>query len=126
MMVLCITSAPVDQKEIRIDIVGEQGCVETLIVRREAVGFSVYDGEEKALTVVPKDGTENVFICSNDAGQSWTVDLAGGIKDFDVLKLRTEAPLKLKATAGERILVTRSGSVCYFTPDSHEHTYVVH
>ena len=130
MMVLCVTSAPVDQQEIRIDLVGDRGYVDTMIVRREEVGFTVHDERNgklvKFVTIVPKDGAENVFICTDHKGRSQTVDLGQGIKGLDVSKLKTAIRLRLKARDGENIAVDRSGNVCFITPGSQKQTYVVH
>ena len=130
MMVLCVTSAPVDQQEIRIDLLGSRGYVDTMIVRREEVGFTVHDEMNgklvKFMTIVPKDGAENAFIVTDVKDDSETVDLAQGIQNLSVSKLRTEPRLRLKATDGESIAVDRSGNVTFITSGQQKQTYVVH
>ena len=130
MMVLCVTSAPVDQQEIRISVVEDRGYSDTMIVRREKVGFTVHDDMNgklvKFMTIVPKDGAENAFVCTDHKGKSQTVDLTQGIEKLNVQKLRTKARLRLKATDGVSIAVDRSNSVTFITPDKLKQTYVVH
>ena len=129
-MVLCVSSAPVDRQEIRIDLVGDRGYVDTIIVRREDVGFTVHDEMNgklvKFATIVPKDGAENVFVCTDQNGKSETVDLAHGIVGLNLSELKTKIPLSLKTTDGGRIAVDRSKDVVFFTPSTLKRTYVVH
>jgi hypothetical protein len=130
MMVLCITSAPVNQQEIRIDVVEARGYLDTMIVRREKVGFTVHDEMNgkvvKFMTIVPKDGEENVFVCTDHKGKSQTVDLTQGIEGFNVQRLRTASRLRLHAADGVKITVDRSKKVLFITPDKLKRTYVVH
>jgi len=131
MMVLCVTSAPADQREIRIDVIGNRGYVDTLIIRREKVGFTVYDETNgklvKFATIVPKDGAENVFVCTDQKkGKSETIDLRKGIPGLKLPELRTKSRLRLKTTDGVRITVNRSKEVIFITPYKLKRTYVVH
>ena len=130
MMVLCATSAPVDQQELRIDLVGNRGYVDTMIVRREEVGFTVHDDMNgklvKFMTIVPKDGTENVFVCTDHKGKSETVDLTQGIEGLNLSDLRTKSRLRLKAKDGVNVAIDRSKEVVFITPDKLKRTYVVH
>ncbi len=130
MMVLCVTSAPADQQEIRIDVVGAQGYVDTMIVRREDAGFTVYDemnGElVKLMTIIPKDGAENVFVCTDHKGKSETIDLAQAVKGFNSSYLKTKPRLRLKTSTGERIAVDHSKDVVFLTSSTLKRTYVVH
>ncbi len=130
MMVLCVTSTPVDQQETRIDIVGDRGYVNTMIVQREEAGFTVHDERNGKLnllmTIVPKNGEENVFICTDNQGESQTVDLGQGIKGLDLHKLRSGSRLRLETIDGDTIAVDRSGEVSYIKLDKAELTYVVH
>jgi hypothetical protein len=130
MMVLCVTSAPVDQQEVRIDVVGDRGYMDTMIVRREKVGFTVYDemGGKlvKFATLLPKDGAENVFVCTDSKGKSETVDLPRAIEGLKLPKLRAKTRLRLKTTDGVSIAVDRSKDVVFITPDKLKRTYVVH
>ena len=130
MMVLCISSAPVDQQEVRIDLVGDGGYVDTMIVRREEVGVTVYDEMNgkliEVVRIVPKDGTEYAFVCTDQEGKKETVDLARGIKDLNVPELRNKTRLRLKTTDGVNIAVDRSDDVLFVTPDRLKGTFVVH
>lgn len=130
MMILCVTSAPVDQQEIRIDLLGDRGYVDTLLVRREETGFAVYDEVDgkrvKVFTVVPKEGAENVFTITVDGGERQTVDLKRGIKELDIAELRTSSRLRLKTVDGQDIAVDRSGTVTFVTLGKPTQTYVVH
>lgn len=130
MMVLCVTSAPVDQPEIRIDVIQDGGYVDTMIVRREEVGFTVHDEMNgklvKFMTIVPKDGVENIFVCTDHKGKSATVDLNGQIEGLNVSHLRATPRLRLKATDGVNIAIDRSKEVVFITPDELKRTYVVH
>ncbi|WP_339748159.1 hypothetical protein [uncultured Rubinisphaera sp.] len=130
MMVLCVNAAPADQQEIRVDVVGNQGYVDTMIVRREEVGFTVHDEMNgklvRFLTIVPKDDAENVFVCTDHKSKSETVDLHQGIEGLNVSHLRTKPRLRLKATGGMNIAIDRSKEVVFITPDKLKRTYVVH
>jgi hypothetical protein len=130
MMVLCVTSAPVDQQEVRVDVVGDRGYMDTMIVRREEVGFTVYDEMNGKLVqvgrIIPKDGAKNVFICTNHKGKSETVNLVQGIPGLTPSDLRTKDRLRLKATDGVTIAMDRSKTVVFLTPDKLKRTYVVH
>lgn len=65
MMVLCVTSAPVDQQELRNDLLGDRGYVDTMIVRREQMGFTVHDDVNEKLvrfmTIVPGDMANTIL-----------------------------------------------------------------
>lgn len=129
MMVLCVTAAPVDQQEVRIDMIDAGSYVDTMIVRREKVGFTVYDEMNGKLVefarIVPKDGAENVYVVTR-MGKSEVVDLSNGIAAFDVEKLRTKNRLQLKTTDEDAITVQRSADVTYLTSKRMRRTYVVH
>jgi hypothetical protein len=130
MMVLCVTSAPVDQQEIRIDVIEDGAYVDTMIVRREEVGFTVHDEMNgklvKFMTIVPKDGVENALVCTDHKGKSGTVDLTQAIEGLDVSQLRTRPRLRLKAKDGVNFAIDRSNEVVFITPDKLKRTYVVH
>jgi hypothetical protein len=130
MMVLCVCSAPVDQQEVRIDLLGDRGYVDTMIVRREEVGFTIHGRRKRKLvklaTIVPKEGAENVFVCRDEKGNSETIDLAQGIEGLNVSELRTKDRLRLKTTDGGSIALNRSKDVLFLTPSVLKRTYVVH
>ena len=129
-MVLCVTAAPVDQQEIRVDFVSDRGYAETMIVQRAETGFNVYNEMDGSLVevmnVVPKQGADHVFVCTDREGNKETVDLAQGIIDFSAPKLKKETRLRLKARDGVKIAINRSDDVVFITPDKLRKTYVVH
>ncbi len=130
MMVLCVTSAPVDQQEVRIDVVGDRGYMDTMIVRREKVGFTVHDemnGKRVQIgTCVPKDGAEGVFVYTDLKGKSETVDLLKGIEALTLSDLRTKPRLRLKTIDGMSIALDRSKNLTFITPIRVGRTYVIH
>jgi len=130
MMVLCVTSAPVDQQEIRIDVIGHQGYIDTIIVRRQEVGFTVYDEMNgklvKFATIMPKEGAKNVFVCTSVKGKSETINLLQAIPGLKLSELRSKSRLRLKTTDGVAIAIDRSKNVVFMTPDGLKRTYVVH
>ena len=130
MMVLCVTSAPIDQQEVRIDVVGDRGYMDTMIVRREEVGFTVHDEMNGKLvqvgTIVPKDGAEGTFVYTDLKGKSETIDLLEGIQSLNLSDLRTKARLRLKATDGVSLSLDRSKNVIFITPNKLGRTYVIH
>ena len=130
MMVLCVTSAPVDQQEIRISVVADRGYMDTMVLRREEVGFTVHDEMNGKLvqigTIVPKDGSEVAFIYTDLKGKSETIDLLRAVQDLNLSDLRTKARLRLKATDGASIALDRSKNVTFITPDKLGRTYVIH
>jgi len=130
MMVLCVVFAPVDQQEFRIDLVRDRGYADTMIVRREDGGFGIYANKKgelaKHATITPKEGEAGVFIVTDAKGQSETVDLAQGIKDFDLEQLGARERLQLKTLDGDGITVQRSGKVTYITVDKSGDTFVLH
>ena len=130
MIVLSISSAPADRQEVRIDLIEERGYVDTAIVRREEAGFTVYDEMNgklvKFATIVPKDGAENVFVCTDLKGNVETIDLGQGIKRLKVSDLRTKPRLRLQTVDGGRIALDRSKDVTFLTASALKGTYVVH
>ena len=100
MIVLCIFAGPFSQdegkkeirKEIRIDLVGNKGYLDTLIVKRTEEGFTVYDEMNgklaEVVTIQPVKDKKHVYLCKDAKGKSETVDLAKSIIDFESLNLR--------------------------------------
>ena len=130
MIVLCTASAPSDQKEIQIDVVRDQGCIETMIIQREEIGFTVYkktDGKRiKFATIVPKDAAKNSFIFTSKAGTSVTISLEQAIQNFNLSDLKTKPTLLLKTNDGETIKVKRSKNLLFLSPSNLKCTYIVH
>jgi len=129
MMVLCVTAAPVEQQEIHVDLLSNGRFSTALVARREDTGFSIYKERKGKLAalgeIVPKKGVENVFVF-REGSKSETIDLANGLKEFDLAQLRSARRLRLKASGGSSIAVDRSGGVTYITIERGKKTYVVH
>jgi len=138
MMVLCIFAGPFDQKdaqkkgrkEIKIDLVGNRGYMDTLIVKRTEDGFTAYDEMNGKLaeiaTIQPVKGKKHVYLCKDAKGKSETVDLAKSIVDFESLNLRKAKRKILRLKDDSKIRFNRSGNVIYLTPSEQKRTYVVH
>jgi len=130
MMVLCILSAPADQRVIRVDVVGREGYIDTLIVRRSDEGFTVYDDMNGTLVkfaaIQPQEGSEGVFVCTDLKGNRETVDLSDAVPGLNVSQLRTESKVRLKTKAQVSIKIDRSGSVGFLKAESMNNMYVVH
>jgi len=129
MMVLCVTTAPVEQQKIHVDLLTDGRYSTALVVRRGDTGFSIYKERKGKLVelgaFVPKKGVENVFIFKEGSKRE-TIDLANGIKEFDLADLKSARRLRLKANGGSNISVDRSGGVTYITIERGKKTYVVH
>lgn len=134
MMVLCILAGPVGEdgqgKAILIDLVGERGYIDTMIIKSTEEGFAVYDemdGKlEKFATIHPVAGKKDVYICTYVKGESETVDLPKSIVNFGSIDLRKIKKKTLKLNNGFRIRIYRSADIVYLTPGGEKHTYVVH
>lgn len=129
MMVLCVIAAPVEQQKILVDLLTDGRYSTALVVRREDTGFLIYKERKGKLValgaIAPKKGVENVFIFKK-GNKSETIDLANGIKEFDLVQLRSARQLRLKASGGSSIAVDRNGGVTYITIERGKKTYVVH
>lgn len=130
MMVLCVAAAPVDQQEIRVDVVGDRGYMDTLVFRRTDTGFTVHDEMNgqwvQGATIEAKEGAKNIFVVTDQRGKSETIDLAGGIQMANLSELKTKVRIRLKTVDGINIALDRSKGVVFVTPDNLKRTYVVH
>lgn len=129
MMVLCLASSPPDQKDIRIDVVGDRGYIDTLIAQRTDAGWTVWDetnGKRAEVAKVTRvEGMQDAYVADSD-GKKETVRLSDTIVGFDPQQLRSAARLTLKAKDGTIIKLNRSGPVVFLTASSGKRTYVVH
>lgn len=129
-MVLCATAAPVDQQEIRLDILSSGGSLQTIVIRREERGFTIHEeGKEKLRkvgSILLKEGEKNVFIRELPSGKKDTIDLASEIKNFNVEDLRSQKRLRLKTSGGASFTVERSGKVTYFKFEGKKRTFITH
>ena len=80
----------------------------------------------KFMTIVPKEGADTVFVCTDHKGKTETVDLAQGIKGFNVSQLRAKTRLRLKTADGGRIALDRSKDLLFLNSIALKRTYVVH
>ncbi len=130
MMVLCVTATPSDQNEIQVSMVTDRGYMDTMIVRREDAGYAVYDEMNgdlvKLMTIIPKDGSENIFVCTDHNGRTQTVNLDEGIKDFNPAELRSKDRIRLKTSDGGKIALDRADKITFIKADAIKETYVLH
>jgi len=115
MIVLCIFTSPFNQdesktEEIRIDLIGKRGYVDTLIVKRIGEGFAVYDEmngklvkgaiiqpvKDKKYTYLCKDLTPNQSLTNSEDGNE-LVDLPKSIINFETLKLEKKKKETLRS-----------------------------
>jgi len=142
MIVLCLFAGPFSQekiqKEIRIDLVGDRGYVDTLIVKRTGESFTVYDemNEElaKCATILPVKDKKHVYICTdttpkktltNAKKRRETINLPKSIVNFESLNLRKTKRKTLRLKELPDIRFNRSANVIYLTPEKQKWTYVV-
>ena len=130
MMALCILSAPVEEQVIRVDVVGREGFIDTLIVQRSDEGFTVYDDMNgklvKFAVVQPQEGSKGVSLCTDLKGRQEVVDLSDAVAGLNVSERRAESKVRLKTTDQVSIKVDRNGSVSFLKAEPMNHTYVVH
>ena len=130
LVALCLVCGPADQPEIRVDLVGSRGLIDTLVVQQKNDVFTVYDemGSERVLfaTLERKSGKPGAFICTGPRGEKETIDLATAIEGFDAQDLQSGDRRTLKSNNGAQVTVARSGSVTYVTAAETARTYVVH
>ena len=130
MISLCIASASIDQKEIRVDVVEDRGYMDTIIVRREKIGYTVHDEMDGKLvhsaTILPKACPEDIYVYSDLKGKSETINLQQVIRELELPELRTKHQLRLESIDGVKIAVDRSKDVAFISHDKMNRTYVVH
>ena len=134
MMVLCILAGPASEKdmnkEILIDLIGERGYVDTMIVKRTDEGFTVYDEMNGKLVEVakiqPVEDKEFVYVCTDVKGKKEVVNLPESIVDFKSMDLSKAKKDVLKLKNGLEIRLSRSHDIVYLTSVEQKRTYVVH
>ncbi len=128
MIALCLLVGPANQKEVRVDLVGTRGLIDTLIAERTDEGFAVYDernrGHVPFLTLERRADKAGVFVAKGPKGQKDTVDLSAELARLDGLDRRTK--LVFKTEHGSEILLARSGAITYLTESRSDRTYAVH
>ena len=134
MIVLCILAGPLDEdnmeSELLVDLIGERGYVDTLIVKHADKGFIVYDEMNGKLVewakIQPVEGKKHVYICTDAKGKKEMVDLPQSIVDFKSMDLGKVKRDVLKLKDSYKIRMDRSAGVVYLTPMIQMRTYVVH
>jgi ATP-dependent Clp protease adapter protein ClpS len=130
LLVLSVIAAPSDLKEFRVDQIQTGGRVETIIVRRDDVGFTLLeqqaDRQVERGSIRPVAGKPSAFTLKLENGPEQTFDFAAGIQGFTVDALQKAQTLDLKAGDGVTIHVHRSGKAVYLTPSRGRITYSCH
>ena len=130
LMVLAALAAPDTVKEFRIDALGNDGFMGSMVVKRVDDGFTIFAEENDKLvefmTVrVSKDNPKeyNVVILGN---RKETINFDKDIKQFSLEKLRKEKQLTLDISDGTEARLNRSGSLIYLNHNQLKRTYVIH
>lgn len=134
MIVLCILSGPAGEndmdREILIDVIGERGYIDTMIVKRMDESLVVYGEMNFELMEVariqPLADRDHVYVGADVMGKKGMVDLPQLIVDFKSMDLSKAKKEVLKLKDGTEIRLNRSHDVVYLTPVEQKHTYVVH
>jgi len=130
MMVLAVIAAPSDLKEFRVDLIEQSGRIETLIVQRTDIGFTLLEQQGDKFvergSIRPVAGKQEVFALKLGNGPEKTIDLAAGIQGFTCDALQKARSVDLKASDGVKISVYRSGAAVYLTPEGKGITYACH
>ena len=134
MVVLCILAGSSGDKdleqEILIDVIGDRGYIDTVIVKRMDEGFAVYDEMGKELVEIgriqPLGGKDYVYVCTDAKGKEEVVNLPQSIVDFKSMDLSKANKDVLKLKEGNEIRLSRSRDIVYLTPVLQKRTYVVH
>ena len=77
-------------------------------------------------TIHPVAGKPDTYSIKLGAAPEQTIDIAAGIPGFNLEGLRKSQTLDLKVGDGVVILVQRSGSAVYLTPEKGRMTYACH
>ena len=130
LMVLAALSAPDSLKEFRMDAIGNDGYMGSMIVKRVDDGLTIYAEENNELvefmkiTVSKENPLEyNVVAFGN---KKETINFEKSIKQFNLEKLRKEKDLSLEISDGTKIKLNRSGKLIYLTHNQQKRTYVIH
>lgn len=130
MLVLCIFMGPAEQKQVRIDLIAENGYMDTLIVRRvegEIHVLDEVDGKRKRVGTIRLDAEQPyVYHCEMRGKEQEKVDLGDAIPDIKELEPVKIKQKILKLKDGARIQMSRSGKVLYLTVKGEDRTYAIH
>lgn len=133
MIVLCILAGPFGEedmdKELVVDLIGERGYMDTLIVRHADAGFAVYDEMNGKLVEViriqPVKDKKLAYVCTDMKGKKETVNIPQSIVDFKSMEIGKTKRDILKLKDGSTVRLDRSGDVVYLTPMVQKRTYAV-
>ncbi len=130
-MVLAVLAAPQNVDEFRIDAIGRQGYMGTMIVCRVDQGFEVYDemnGQRKKYMTIQASGEQpGAYVVHNLAKETEEIVNPSAIcPKLDLAKLRTAELLVLAVQEGGRIQVNRSGDILYLSSEQARFTQAVH
>ncbi len=131
LMVLSVLAAPEGLTEFRIDAVGSNGYMDTMIVRRIENGFELYDdlNNERInyMTIrASKEKPDEYVVTTHRGDKTENVNPSKSIQAFDIKELRTSERLALKTTDDSTIQLNRSGSLAYLALNQRGMTFVVH
>ncbi len=129
LMVLSVLAAPQSLNDFRIDAIGRDGYMGTMIVKRTDDGFTLYSEENKELvqfmTVKVSKDDPNEFNIVAFGDKKETVNFNKSIQQFSLDKLRKENQLTMDIIDGSKIKMNRSGSIVYLTYSQTNRTSVV-
>ncbi len=129
LMVLAALSAPDTLKEFRMDAIGNDGYMGSMIVKRVDDGFTIYAEENNELVefmtvkVSKENPLEYNVVAFGDKKE--TINFTKAIKDFSLEKLRKEKQLTLEISDDTKLKLNRSGSMVYLTHSQQKRTYAV-
>ena len=129
MVILCLVLAPTDQKEVRVDMVGERGYEDTIIAVRTEEGYDLFDevgaNDEKRVkfcTISRVDDEEAVFEVT-EGDEHERVDLRAFKKALEPLTKERHQKI---AVEGNEVRIDVSGKVVFVSVKTRSDTFVVH
>ncbi|MBN1975037.1 MAG: hypothetical protein JW787_15455 [Sedimentisphaerales bacterium] len=130
LMVLAALAAPDTLKEFRMDAIGNDGYMGSMVVKRADDGITIYAEENNELvefmTVkVSKDNPQEYNIVAF-GNKKETVNFDKSIKQFNLEKLRKEKQLTMNISDGTQVKLNRSSSLIYLIHNQQKKTYVIH
>lgn len=118
MMLLCLCGMPQGKDTMFIDVIKENGVVETVVAKPTADGFTLFENEKegaKKLMDIHRDGSATSFVVSDDNRK---IDLTKTFPAHDFKDISSASNVELKATEGGNFKMRRSGGTVYVTGPS--------
>ena len=115
MMLLCLCGMPEGKKMLWIDVIKEEGVVETIIAKPTADGFALFENEKEGAEMLMEircDGSATSFVVSEDSRK---IDLKKVFPDHELKDISTASNVELEAAEGGTFKLRRSGSTVYVT-----------